>query len=201
MGLAQAQEIYPYAIPEIDAPYLRPQTMNIQSQLQDIDSMATASQRAGGDPLTTYIAGLDAKQRAFGAKQNYDANARSAADQANASMKFNADRVNMNAFDQVYNTQIANARDAQSYEKNKQISSLVNKKANFTKDETKKSAYLNALMENYDVDSNGNFTLKPSKNPLVSNTPNKNVDASTTAIPATKDKTKGKNGMYKKSKY
>ena len=201
MGLAQAQEIYPYAIPEIDAPYLRPQTMNIQSQLQDIDSMATASQRAGGDPLTTYIAGLDAKQRAFGAKQNYDANARSAADQANASMKFNADRVNMNAFDQVYNTQIANARDAQSYEKNKQISSLVNKKANFTKDETKKSAYLNALMENYDVDSKGNFTLKPGKNPLVNNTPNTNVDASTTAIPATKTKTKGKNGMYKKSKY
>jgi hypothetical protein len=201
MGLAQSQEIYPYAIPEIDAPYLRPQTLNIQSQLQDIDSMATASQRAGGDPLTTYIAGLDAKQRAFGAKQNYDANARAAADQANASSQFNADRVNMNAFDQVYNTQIANARDAQSYEKNKQINSLVNKKAQFTQEENKKSAYINNLIENYDVDSKGNFTLKPGKNPIINNTPSKNVDASTTAIPATKAKTKGKNGMYKKSKY
>ena len=205
MGLAQSQEIYPYAIPEIDAPYLRPQTLNIQSQLQDIDSMATATQRAGGDPLTTYIAGLDAKQQAFGAKQNYDANARAAADQANASSQFNADRVNMNAFDQVYNTQIANARDAQSYEKNKQISSLVNKKAQFTQEENKKSAYINNLIENYDVDSKGNFTLKPGKNPFINNTPSTNVDASTTAIPATKAKTtaktKGKNGMYKKSKY
>jgi hypothetical protein len=201
MGLAQSQEIYPYAIPEIDAPYLRPQTLNIQSQLQDIDSMATASQRAGGDPLTTYIAGLDAKQRAFGAKQNYDANARAAADQANASSQFNADRVNMTAFDQVYNTQIANARDAQSYEKNKQINSLVNKKAQFTQEENKKSAYINNLIENYDIDSKGNFTLKPGKNPIINNTPSKNVDASTTAIPPTKAKTKGKNGMYKKSKY
>lgn len=201
MGLAQSQEIYPYAIPEIDAPYLRPQTLNIQSQLQDIDSMATASQRAGGDPLTTYIAGLDAKQQAFGAKQNYDANARAAADQANASSQFNADRVNMTAFDQVYNTQIANARDAQSYEKNKQVNSLVNKKAQFTQEENKKSAYINNLIENYDVDSKGNFTLKPGKNPFINNTPSKNVDASTTAIPPTKTKTKGKNGMYKKSKY
>jgi len=201
MGLAQSEEIFPYAIPEVDWSYLTPQKMNIQSQLQDIDSMATATQRAGGDPLTTYIAGLDAKQRAFERKQNADLGEQSKVDRLNASSKYSADLTNANASNQVYNTQIANARDAQSYEKNKQINSLVNKKAQFTQEENKKSAYINNLIENYDVDSKGNFTLKPGKTPFINNTPSKNVDASTTAIPATKAKTKGKNGMYKKSKY
>ena len=201
MGLAQASEIYPYAIPEVDESYLTPQTLNIQSQNQDIDSMATATQRAGGDPLTTYIAGLDAKQRSFERKQNYDAGDRSNTDRLNASAKYSADVANANSFNQVYNGDVANARDAQSYEKNKQISSLVNKKAMFNQDEDKKSAYINNLIENYDIDSKGNFTLKPGKNPFINNTPSTNVDASTTAIASTKAKTKGKNGMYKKSKY
>ena len=182
MGLAQSQQIYPYAIPEIDAPYVRPQTLNIQSQLQDIDSMATAAQRAGGDPLTTYIAGLDAKQKAFQAKQNYDAEGRSRADMANAQMRMSADQINAQYFDRVYNNLVGQARDAQSAEKQAAIASLTNKKAKFTQDETKKSAYINALMENYDVDSKGNFTLKPGKNPFINSNPAKNA----------------KKGMYKK---
>lgn len=182
MGLAQSQQIYPYAIPEIDAAYVRPQTLNIQSQLQDIDSMATATQRAGGDPLTTYIAGLDAKQRAFQAKQNYDAEGRSRADMANAQMRMQADQTNAQYFDRVYNNLVGQARDAQSAEKQAAIASLTNKKAKFTQDETKKSAYINALMENYDVDSKGNFTLKPGKNPVLNSNPGKTA----------------KKGMYKK---
>ena len=182
MGLAQSQQIYPYAIPEIDAAYVRPQTLNIQSQLQDIDSMATATQRAGGDPLTTYIAGLDAKQRAFQAKQNYDAEGRSRADMANAQNRMQADQINAQYFDRVYNNLVGQARDAQSAEKQAAIASLTNKKAKFTQDETKKSAYINALMENYDVDSKGNFTLKPGKNPVINSNPGKTA----------------KKGMYKK---
>ena len=182
MGLAQAQQIYPYAIPEIDAPYVRPQTLNIQSQLQDIDSMATATQRAGGDPLTTYIAGLDAKQKAFQAKQNYDAEGRSRADMANAQTRMQADQINAQYFDRVYNNLVGQARDAQSAEKQAAIASVVNKKAKFTQDETKKAAYINALMENYDVDSKGNFTLKPGKNPIINSNPGKTA----------------KKGMYKK---
>lgn len=182
MGLAQSQQIYPYAIPEIDAPYVRPQTLNIQSQLQDIDSMATATQRAGGDPLTTYIAGLDAKQRAFQAKQNFDAQGRSQADMANAQTRMQADQINAQYFDRVYNNLVGQARDAQSAEKQAAIASVTNKKAKFTQEETKKAAYINALMENYDVDSKGNFTLKPGKNPVI------NSNLAKTA----------KKGMYKK---
>jgi hypothetical protein len=159
MGLAQAQEIYPYAIPEIDAPYLRPQTLNIQSELQDIDNMGTATMRAGADPLEVYIAGLDAKQKAFQAKQNYDADARAGTDKANADMSFNADRLNQGAFDSVYNTQIANARDAQSYEKQAALANLVSKKAAFTQDENLKALGIPIVAPGFDVTSEGRITL------------------------------------------
>lgn len=182
MGLAQAQQIYPYAIPEIDAPYVRPQTLNIQSQLQDIDNMGTAAIRGGADPNMAYIAGLDAKQKAFQTKQNYDAEGRSRADMANAQTRMQADQINAQYFDRVYNNLVGQARDAQSAEKQAAIASLTNKKAKFTQDETKKAAYINALMENYDVDSKGNFTLKPGKNPIINSNPAKTA----------------KKGMYKK---
>ena len=180
MGLAQAQEIFPYAIPEIDAPYLRPQTLNIQSSLQDIDNMGTATMRAGADPLEVYIAGLDAKQKAFQEKQNYDANARASTDSANAEMSFNADRLNQGAFDAVYNTQIANARDAQSYEKQASIANLVGKKAQFTQDENLKALGIPIVAPGYDVTSDGKITLP------------KGYRANFVTA---------KKGMYKKSKY
>jgi hypothetical protein len=164
MGLAQAQEIYSYAIPEIDAPYVRPQTLNIQSELQDIDNMGTSTMRAGADPLEVYIAGLDAKQKAFQAKQNYDAQARSQADITNAQASFNADQVNVQAFDRVYNNLVGQARDAQSAEKQSAISSLVNKKGLYTQEENLKDAFITNLITNFDVDSEGNFKLKPSGN-------------------------------------
>jgi hypothetical protein len=164
MGLAQAQEIYSYAIPEIDAPYVRPQTLNIQSELQDIDNMGTSTMRAGADPLEVYIAGLDAKQKAFQAKQNYDAQARSQADMTNAQAAFNADQVNVQAFDRVYNNLVGQARDAQSAEKQSAISSLVNKKGLYTQEENLKDAFITNLITNFDVDSEGNFKLKPSGN-------------------------------------
>ena len=159
MGIAQAQEIFPYAIAEIDAPYLRPQTLNIQSELQDIDNMGTATMRAGADPLQVYIAGLDAKQKAFQTKQNYDAEGRSKTDVANAEMSFNADRLNQGAFDAVYNTQIANARDAQSYEKQAAVANLVSKKAAFNQDENLKALGIPIVAPGFDVTSDGRITL------------------------------------------
>jgi hypothetical protein len=180
MGYAQAQEIYPYAIPEIDAPYVRPQTLNIQSELQDIDNMGTSTMRAGADPLQVYIAGLDAKQKAFQAKQNYDAQARSQADMANAEMSFSADRLNQGAFDQVYNNLVGQARDAQSAEKQAAIASLTTKKGLFDQEENVKDAFITNLITNFDVDSKGNFKLKPSGNFSYSNP------------------TTAKKGMYKK---
>lgn len=136
--------------------------------------------RAGADPLQVYIAGLDAKQKAFQTKQNYDAEGRWKADTANAEMSFNADRLNQGAFDQVYNTQIANARDAQSYEKQAALASLVTKKGQFTQDENLKALGIPIVAPGYNVTSDGQITLpKGYKANFVT----------------------AKKGMYKKSKY
>ena len=212
MGLAQAQEIYPYAIPEIDAPYLRPQTLNIQSELQDIDNMGTAAIRAGADSNMAYIAGLDAKQKAFQTKQNYDAEGRSKADVANAEMSFNADRLNQGAFDAVYNTQIAQARDAQSAEKQAAVASLVNKKGKFEQDENLKALGIPILSPTFNWNSTGNPSMpqdakymfdmynyikeQEAKNAAVTSAKPAATPAVTPPVAA-----KAKKGMYKKSKY
>jgi hypothetical protein len=197
MGLAQSQEIYPYAIPEIDAPYLRPQTLNIQSELQDIDNMGTAAIRAGADPNMSYIAGLDAKQKAFGAKQNYDANARSQADMANANSSFQADQFNVGAFDKVYNNSIAQARDAQSAEKQAAVASLVTKKGQFEQDENLKAMGIATVAPGMNVSSTGQMNFDGMKAAFDYFNYMKDQEANT----AKATKATAKNGMYKKSKY
>ena len=212
MGLAQAQEIYSYAIPEIDAPYLRPQTLNIQSELQDIDNMGTAAMRAGADPNMAYIAGLDAKQKAFQTKQNYDAEGRTRADMANAQMSFQADQFNAGAFDRVYNNQIAQARDAQSAEKQAAVASLVTNKAKFEQDESLKALGIPILSPTFNWNSTGNPSMpqdakymfdmynyikeQEAKNAAVTPAKPAVTPAVTPPVAA-----KAKKGMYKKSKY
>ena len=196
MGLAQAQEIYSYAIPEIDAPYVRPQTLNIQSQLQNIDNSGTAAMRAGADPNMAYIAGLDAKQQAFQGKQNYDANARSQADMANAQMSFQADQYNAGAFDRVYNNLVGQARDAQSAEKLGAVASLTEKKAKFDQDENIKALGIPIVSPTYNWNSTGNPNM-PEGMQASLNFYNymKEQEAKQAA-----QKTTAKKGMYKKSK-
>jgi hypothetical protein len=153
-GLAQSQETFPYAIPEVEAPYIRPQTLNIQSQLQDADNNAIAAMRYGADPNLAYIAGLDAKQKSFENKQNYDAEGRSRADIYNADAKFKADTVNAGAFNQVYNDLYATAKSNQSEEKVKAVNALATNRAKWAQDENLKQFYFNNFVTNYDFDSN-----------------------------------------------
>lgn len=196
MGLAQAQEIYSYAIPEVDAPYIRPQTLNIQSELQDIDNMGTAAMRAGADPNMAYIAGLDAKQKAFQTKQNYDAEGRSKADIINAQMTERAGQFNAGAFDKVYNNLVGQARDAQSAEKQAAVASLVNKKGKFEQDENLKALGIPILSPTYNWNSTGNPSM-PEGMQASLNFYNymKEQEAKQAA-----QKTTAKKGMYKKSK-
>jgi hypothetical protein len=194
MGLAQAQEIYSYAIPEIDAPYVRPQTLNIQSELQDINNMGTAAIRGGADPNMAYIAGLDAKQKAFQTKQNYDAEGRTRADMANAQMNFQADQFNAGAFDKVYNNLVGQARDAQSAEKQAAVASLVNKKGKFEQDENLKALGIPIVSPTYNWNSTGNPSM-PEGMRAAFEMYNymKEQDAKKAA-----EKPKAKKGMYKK---
>jgi hypothetical protein len=193
MGLAQSQEIYPYAIPEIDAPYVRPQTLNIQSELQDIDNMGTAAIRSGADPNMAYIAGLDAKQKAFQSKQNYDAQSRSQADMANAQMSMQADQFNAQAFDRVYNNLVGQARDAQSAEKQAAVSSLVNKKAKFVQDENLKAMGVPLVAPGFNVTSEGKITLPEDARAMFEFYNYMKDQESKTA-----SNTTAKKGMYKK---
>jgi hypothetical protein len=194
MGLAQAQEIYSYAIPEVDAPYIRPQTLNIQSELQDINNMGTAAIRAGADPNMAYIAGLDAKQKAFQTKQNYDAEGRSKADIINAQMTERAGQFNAGAFDKVYNNLVGQARDAQSAEKQAAVANLVNKKGKFEQDENLKALGIPIVSPSFNWNSTGNPSM-PEGMRAAFEMYNymKEQDAKKAA-----EKPKAKKGMYKK---
>jgi hypothetical protein len=193
MGLAQAQEIYSYAIPEVDAPYVRPQTLNIQSELQDIDNMGMAAMRSGADPNMAYIAGLDAKQKAFQTKQNFDAQGRSQADMANAQMSMQADQFNAQSFDRVYNNLVGQARDAQSAEKLAAVASLTEKRGKFEQDENLKAMGIPIVAPGYDVTSTGDMSL-PANMKAAFDYYNymKEQDAKATKT--------AKKGMYKKPK-
>ena len=194
MGLAQAQEIYPYAIPEVDAPYLKNQTYNTRSQMQSVDNSGTAAVRAGADPLDVYIAGLDAKQKISETAENYDMQSRANTDQANAQMRMNANQLNMAAFDKVYNNQIAQARDAQSAEKQAAIANLTTKKAMFDQSESRKAAFINNLVPSFNTTSKGQMDVVDGQLPFYFNQFNDYVDNTST------QKKTAKKGMYKKSK-
>lgn len=187
-GLAQAQETFPYAIPEVEAPYIRPQTLNIQSQLQDADNNAIAAMRYGADPNLAYIAGLDAKQKSFETKQNYDADARAKADMFNAEAKMRADTINAGAFNQVYNDLYAGAKSNQSEAKVKAIGSLAANRSKWAQDENLKKFYYNNFVTNYDFDSNDpNLEMKPKGSQQFSITgvnPNQATTSSTTGTPS-----------------
>lgn len=194
MGLAQAQQIYPYAIPEIDAPYLKNQTYNTRSQMQAVDNSGTAAVRAGADPLDVYIAGLDAKQKIAETAENYDMQSRANTDQANAQMKMNANQLNMAAFDKVYNNQIAQARDAQSAEKQAALSNLITKKAMFDQSESRKAAFINNLVPSFYTTSQGKMDLVDGQLPFYFNQFNDYINN------ASNQTKTAKKGMYKKSK-
>lgn len=169
MGLANAQEIYSYAIPEVDAPYLRPQEMQIQSELQNIRNMGQAAVRAGADPLSTYIAGTTAMDPVFQRKQNFDAQQRGQTDIRNAAMQQQADAMNAQMFDRTYNNLIAQARDAQTAEKQRAITSLIEKKAKHDQSENIKEAYINNLTDAFKVGEKGpsSFEVSDTTSPIV----------------------------------
>ena len=185
LGLAASQEIFPYAIPEVDAPYISPQTLNIQSQLQDIDNMGQASVRAGADPLSAYIAGIGGKEKAFQTKQNFDAQGRMQADMFNAQAKQQADYINAQMFDRTYNNLIGQARDAQTAEQQAALTSIANNYAKYNQDENLKQLYLDNLQSAFEIgkDRPFSFTLDPNGKPVFTYN---NLPASTTEAEQTK---------------
>ncbi len=151
-GLAQAQDIFPYAIPEVQSPYIKPQTLNIQSELQDIDNMQASALRAGADPNMTYAMSLDAKNKAFQTKQNYDAEGRWKADATNFDAELKTNAMNAELFNKTYNDMYATAKSNQSEAKLAAVTGLVESRAQYNADENMKEFYHNNFMPSYNWD-------------------------------------------------
>jgi hypothetical protein len=137
---------------DYDAPYVMPQTLNIQPQLQDIDSSYMAAMNAGGDPNTALIATLGAKQKLYSEKQNFDAQQRAQVDQVNAQARWQEDVYDMQSLDRVYNTLIAQADDAVTAQRQALVKSASDKRSLYNMEENKKKLYIENFVRNYKVD-------------------------------------------------
>jgi hypothetical protein len=150
-GMANSQ-MFPYAPMDYNAPYLMPQTLNIQPQLQDVDNSYMAAMNAGADPNAALIATLGAKQKLYSEKQNFDGQQRAATDQANAHARWQEDVYDMQSLDRVYNTLIAGADDAVTAQRQALIASASKKRAVYNMEESKKKLYIENFVRNYKVD-------------------------------------------------
>lgn len=150
-GMANSQ-MFPYAPMDYNAPYLMPQTLNIQPQLQDVDNSYMAAINAGADPNSALIATLGAKQKLYSEKQNFDAQQRAATDQYNANARWQEDVYDMQSLDRVYNTLIAGADDAVTAQRQALVAAASKKRAVYNMEENKKKLYIENFVRNYKVD-------------------------------------------------
>jgi len=158
-GLANS-EIFPYVPFDYNAPYVMPQTLNIQPQLQDIDNSYVAALRAGADPNAAFMSSLSAKQRIYSEKQNFDAQQRAAADQQNAKYRWQEDIQDINSLDRVYNTLMASADDARTSQIQDIVRSATQKRNVWNFEENRKKLYFDNFVRNYNWDGNtGQATL------------------------------------------
>lgn len=160
-GMASSQ-MFAYQPMDYTAPYLMPQTLNIQPQLQDIDNSYTAAINAGADPNSALIATLGGKQRIYSEKQNFDAQQRAATDQYNAQARWQEDVYDMQSLDRVYNTLIAQADDSVTAQRQALIDSAAKKREMYNQEENRKALYINNFVRNYRVDGKtGAVTVNP----------------------------------------
>ena len=149
---AAASQMFAYAPMDYNAPYVMPQTLNIQPQLQDVDSSYMAALNAGADPNSALIATLGAKQKLYSEKQNFDGQQRAQVDQLNASARWQEDVQDMQSLDKVYNTLIAGADDAVTAQRQALIKSASDKRAVWKMEEARKEFWYNNFVKSFDYD-------------------------------------------------
>jgi hypothetical protein len=165
-GLAQAQETFPYAIPEIDAPYIKPQTLSVDAQLQSARNLGVSALRAGADPNMVFAMTADQEAKAFQEKRNWDAQAQERADQTNFSADLQTRGTNAQLFNQAYNDMYATAKGNQSVAKQNAMTALITNKAKYNQDENLKEFYYNNLVPSYNFDPNKpGFKMIPTRDP------------------------------------
>jgi hypothetical protein len=150
-GMA-ASQMFAYAPMDYNAPYVMPQTLNIQPQLQDVDNSYMAALNSGADPNSALIATLGAKQKLYSEKQNFDAQQRAQVDQVNANARWQEDVYDMQSLDRVYNTLIAGADDAVAAQRQALIKGASDKRAVWKMEEARKQFWYNNFVRSFDYD-------------------------------------------------
>ena len=165
-GLAQAQEVFPYAIPEVDAPYIKPQTLSVDAQLQSQRNLGVSALRAGADPNMVFAMTADNEGKAFQEKRNWDAQAQERADQTNFNAELQTRNTNAQLFNRAYNEDYATAKGNQSVAKQNAVTALVTNRAKYNQDENLKEFYYNNLVPSYNFDPNKpGFKMIPTRDP------------------------------------
>ena len=162
-GFASALNTYNYQTPDYTHWEVTPNKLNIQPQLQSIDSSLNAvNATTTGNPQVDYARkvgaftqGLAAKQQAFGNKQNYDSTQEYEAQKINNLARTQEQNYDVNAMNTIYNEYMPEAKDAASTERIKAISSLSKKYALNEANESKKKLMLDNFYKNVRVGKDG----------------------------------------------
>lgn len=164
-GYVNALNTYGYYTPDFNHQEIDPMKLNIQPQLQSIDSSLTAvNDTTTGNPALdnarrsqTFTQALNAKQQAFANKQNYDANSRFEADKFNIDARNKEMMYDIEATDKVHNQYRSLAKDEAAAERIRAMSALSKKQAKHDANEAKKKLWLDNFYQNVQFDEDGNL--------------------------------------------
>lgn len=163
MGFASSLNTYNYQTPDYQHWEMTPNKLNVQPQIQSIDSSLNAiTNTTTGSPQLDYARKMgaftqatNAKQQVYGNKQNYDAEKEFQAKQFNNTARTQEQNLDVNAQNQIYNEFMPLAKDAAAGERIAAISSLTTKYAKHAVNEEKKKLWLNNFYNNVQVNPDG----------------------------------------------
>ena len=158
---------------------MNPQEMNIRPQLEEINqSINTAMRQTTGSPQLQAIrnqqlfgAGLDAKQKAFGQKENFDAQQRQQVDQFNISARNQEMSSDITAWMPVYNEFMAAAQDAAATERLRAVNALHTARKKHIQNENMMKLYDDSLFQYISL-QDGEVNVDPKAKPTFTNSYN-----------------------------
>ena len=146
-----------YFTPDFKPAYVVPPTLNIDDEIRSIDdTFASAVRQTTGNAgvdnsrnAALFNMTMDAKNKAFARKQNFDASARFEADVKNSTSAAEANTKNMIAAAQIYNDYQTVAQDYAETERLNSIFNLTDKVGKYYQDEYAKVVAFDSLFPNY----------------------------------------------------
>lgn len=172
LGYLSAISPYSYYTPDYTTNEVAPPTLNIQPQVNSINSSFQSGirQNTGNASVNNsrntamFNQALEAKQQAFGNKQNFDANARFQADQYNAEQRTKENQLDLNSAATVHNEYRAAALDNASTERLNAAFSLTDKLGKYHQDEYKKMLYFDTVIPDFYYTGDASAPIKQDPN-------------------------------------